>query len=313
MPRYQPMDASVSPRFVGIRTFMRLPHVTEMHGVDAAIIGIPFDTGATYRVGARFGPAAVREASALLRPYNPTQGVSIFERLSVVDAGDVVVTPGFIDDSYERITAHLEPILRAGVTTLAIGGDHSITLAELRAVAAVHGPVGLVQYDSHADTWDQYWGHQYTHGTPIRRAVEEGLIAPERSIQVGLRGGLYAEGDYALSTDLGLQIVPALEARERGLPAVAEMVKARLGTGPSFVTFDIDFLDPAYAPGTGTPEIGGFTTYEGQFLLRALHGANLVAADVVEVLPSFDHGSVTALAGAGMLYELLSLLARREK
>ncbi|HXT36317.1 MAG TPA: agmatinase [Chloroflexota bacterium] len=313
MPRYQPMDASVSPRFVGIRTFMRLPHVTEMHDVDVAIVGIPFDTGATYRVGARFGPAAVREASALLRPYNPTQGVSIFERLSVVDAGDVVVTPGFIDDSYERITAHLEPILRAGVTTLAIGGDHSITLAELRAVAAVHGPVGLVQYDSHADTWDQYWGHQYTHGTPIRRAVEEGLIAPERSIQVGLRGGLYAEDDYALSTDLGLQIVPALEARERGLPAVAEMVKARLGTGPSFVTFDIDFLDPAYAPGTGTPEIGGFTTYEGQFLLRALHGANLVAADVVEVLPSFDHGSVTALAGAGMLYELLSLPARREK
>ena len=313
MPRYQPIDASVSPRFVGIRTFMRLPHVTEMQDVDVAILGIPFDTGATYRVGARFGPAAVREASALLRPYNPTQGVSIFAHLSVVDAGDVVVTPGFIDDSYERITAHLEPILRAGVTTLAIGGDHSITLAELRAVAAVHGPVGLVQYDSHADTWDQYWGHQYTHGTPIRRAVEEGLIAPERSIQVGLRGGLYAEDDYALSTDLGIQIVPALEAREHGLPAVAEMVKARLGAGPSFVTFDIDFLDPAYAPGTGTPEIGGFTTYEGQFLLRALHGVNLVAADVVEVLPSFDHGNVTALAGAGMLYELLSLLARRER
>ena len=312
MPRYQPMDASVSPRFVGIRTFMRLPYVTDLEDVDVAIVGIPFDTGATYRVGARFGPAAVREASALLRPYNPTQAVSIFDRLSVVDAGDIVVTPGFIDDSYERITAHLEPMLRAGVTTLAIGGDHSITLAELRAVSAVHGPVGLVQYDSHADTWDQYWGHRYTHGTPIRRAVEEGLIAPERSIQVGLRGGLYAEGDYALSTDLGIQIVPALEVRERGLPAVAEMVKTRLGAGPSFVTFDIDFLDPAYAPGTGTPEIGGFTTYEGQFFLRALHGANVVAADVVEVLPSFDHGAITALAGAGMFYELLSQIARRK-
>ena len=178
-------------------------------------------------------------------------------------------------------------------------------------MAAVHGPVGLVQYDSHADTWDQYFGHRYTHGTPIRRAIEEGLIAPERSIQVGLRGSLYAPEDYALSTDLDLQIVPAIELRERGLAEVAAQVRERLGSGPVFVTFDIDFLDPAYAPGTGTPEIGGFTTYEGQFLLRALRGVHIVAADVVEVLPSYDHGGITALAGAGMAYELLSLLAHK--
>lgn len=310
MPRYGPVDASVSPRFVGVRTFMRLPYVTDLADVDLAVIGVPFDTGATFRVGARFGPSAVREASVLLRPYNPAQDVAIFDRLSVVDAGDVVVAPGFIEDSYARIEAHLRPILDEGVTPLVIGGDHSITLAELRAVAAVHGPVGLVQYDSHADTWDQYFGHRYTHGTPMRRAVEEGLIAPERSIQVGLRGGLYGADDYALSTDLGLQIVPAVEVRERGLASVAAQVRERLGDGPSFVTFDIDFLDPAYAPGTGTPEVGGFTTYEAQSLLRALHGVRIVAADVVEVLPSYDHGQITALAGATMAYEILSLRAR---
>ncbi len=309
MPRYGPVDASISPRFVGVRTFMRVPYVVDLEDVDVAVIGIPFDTGATYRVGARFGPAAVREASALLRPYNPSQDIAIFEHISVVDGGDVVVAPGFIEDTYERVEAHLKPMLQAGVTPLVIGGDHSITLAELRAVAAVHGPVGLVQYDSHADTWDQYFGHRYTHGTPIRRAIEEGLIAPERSIQVGLRGSLYGAEDYALSTDLDLQIVPAIEVRERGLPAVAAQVRERLGSGPCFVTFDIDFLDPAYAPGTGTPEIGGFTTYEGQYLLRALHGVHIVAADVVEVLPSYDHGGITALAGAGMAYELLSLFA----
>lgn len=311
MPRYQPVDASQSPRFVGVRTFMRLPHVTDLADVDVAILGIPFDTGATFRAGARFGPTAVRDASALLRPYNPAQSIAIFDRLSVVDAGDVVVAPGFIEDSYGRIEAHLRPILEAGVTPIALGGDHSITLAELRAVAAVYGPVGLVQYDSHADTWDQYFGHRYTHGTPIRRAVEEGLIAPERSIQVGLRGSLYAADDYALSTDLDLEIVTALEVRERGLASVAAQVRERLGSGPVFVTFDIDFLDPAYAPGTGTPEIGGFTTYEGQYFLRALRGVHIVAADVVEVLPSYDSGGVTALAGAGMAYELLSLLAHR--
>jgi agmatinase len=246
----------------------------------------------------------------LLRPYNPAQEIAIFDRLSVVDAGDVVVAPGFIEDSYGRIERHLRPILEAGVTPLAIGGDHSITLAELRAIAAVHGPVGLVQYDSHADTWDQYYGHRYTHGTPIRRAIEEGLIAPERSIQVGLRGGLYGPEDYRLSTDLNLQIVPATEVRERGLSSVAMHIRERLAGGPSFVTFDIDFLDPAYAPGTGTPEVGGFTTYEAQYFLRALHGVHIVAADVVEVLPAYDHGQITALAGASMAYELLSLLAR---
>lgn len=311
MPRYGPVDASVSPRFVGVRTFLRLPFVTTWADVDVAVLGIPFDTGATFRVGARFGPAGVREASLLLRPYNAAQEVAIFERISVVDGGDLLVAPGFIEDSYERIAAQLKSVLDAGVTPLVIGGDHSITLAELRAVAAMHGPVGLVQYDSHADTWDQYFGHRYTHGTPIRRAVEEGLIDPQRSIQVGLRGSLYDAADYTLSTELGIQIVPALEVRERGLSAVATQVRTRLGDAPCFVTFDIDFLDPAYAPGTGTPEIGGFTTYEAQYLLRALHGARIVAADVVEVLPAYDHGQITALAGAGMLYELLSLLARR--
>jgi len=312
MKRYGPVDASQSPRFVGIRTFMRLPYVTDLKDVDVMVVGAPFDTGATFRVGARFGPSAVREASALLRPYNPAQEIAIFERLSVVDGGDIVVAPGFIEDSYARIEAHLRPILEAGVIPLVIGGDHSVVLAELRAAAAKHGPVGLVQFDSHSDCWDQYFGHRYTHGTPIRRAAEEGLLDTKRSIQVGLRGGLYAPGDYALSTELGLDIVTTMEMRERGLPAVAAQIRERLGTGPCFVSFDVDFLDPAYAPGTGTPEVGGFTTYEALYLLRALKGVEIVAADIVEVLPAYDHGEITALAGATVGYELLSLMAQAQ-
>lgn len=312
---YGPRDALQSPRFSGVRTFMRLPLVTPLppahaeHPIDVAVIGTPFDTGGTYRVGCRFGPSALRDASALLRPYNPALDVEIFRHLSVVDGGDIDVAPGFIEDSYARIADGLLPILQAGITPILLGGDHSISLAHLRAVARHHGPVALVQFDSHSDTWDAYFGHKYTHGTPFRRAIEEGLLDVGRSIQVGMRGSGYDASDYQVAHDLGLDLVSTPEVRTAGLPAIIERIRQRVGQGPVFLTFDIDFLDPAYAPGTGTPEVGGYTTWEAQVLLRGLTGMNFVGFDLVEVLPAYDHGQITALAGANMVYEFLSLLA----
>jgi agmatinase len=311
MPRYRPVDALQSPRFAGIRTFARLPYVTDLTDVDVAVVGVPFDTGATYRVGARFGPAAIREASALLRTYNPALQVDVYANVSAVDYGDLPVAPGFIEDSYARIVAGLAPIVGAGVIPILLGGDHSITLAHLRAVAARHGPVALIQFDSHADLWDQYWGHRYTHGTPFRRAIEEGLLDVGRSSQVGLRGSLYGPDDFTVGQDFGMQVFPMLEVRDLGLPEVLRRVKERAGTGPAFLTFDVDFIDPAYAPGTGTPEVGGPTTAEALQCVRSLAGLTLVGFDVVEVLPSFDGpGQITALAAANVAFEMMSLVAR---
>jgi agmatinase len=314
MPRrYAPVSGLESPRFSGIRTFARLPHVRELDEVDVAVIGVPFDTGVTFRAGARFGPAAVREMSAMLRAYNPALGVNVYDVLSVVDYGDLPVVPGYIEDSYTRIEEGLSPVLEAGVIPVCIGGDHSITLAELRAVAKTYGPVGFVQFDSHTDTWDQYFGHKYMHGTPFRRAVEEGLIDTDRAIQVGMRGSLYGPEDYDQSRALGFEVWPTDAVRRAGIPAVIEAVRRRLGEGPVFLSFDIDFVDPSFAPGTGTPEIGGFTSHEAQEFVRGLAGANLVALDLVEVLPAYDPAGVTALIGANILFEALSVLALRRR
>jgi agmatinase len=231
MKGYGPVDAMVFPRFSGVRTFMRLPQVTDLAGVDFAIVGIPFDTGATYRVGARFGPEGIRSASVLLRPFHPELNVNIFEHLSGVDYGDLSIVPGYLPESHAKITEQLLPILEAGVTTIGLGGDHSVTLPELRAVAQKHGPVGLIHFDSHGDVWHSYFGGKDTHGTPIRRAIEEGLIDVTRSSQIGLRGSVYDAEDIQMSRDLGFQVFTASEMRQVGLERVITAVKNVPGPG----------------------------------------------------------------------------------
>lgn len=311
MKGYGPVDAMEYPRFSGIRTFMRLPYVPDdLSGVDFAVVGAPFDTGATYRVGARFGPEGIRSASALLRPYNASQDIVLFQYLSGVDIGDFSVVPGYLPESHAKIEAGMAPLLAAGVTPIVLGGDHSITLPQLRAVAAEFGPVALIQFDSHGDVWDGYFGGKDTHGTPFRRAIEEGLLDLNRSSQIGLRGPLYEFDDLQLSRDLGFQLFTADEVRRAGLDAVIAAVKARAGTGPCFLTFDIDFVDPTYAPATGTPEVGGFTSWESQYLLRGLTGIEFVAFDLVEVAPPYDNpGATTSLLAANLVYEFITLLA----
>jgi len=309
-PPYRPLDAQVIPRFAGIRTFMRAPHVTDLAGVDAVVYGIPFDTATSYRTGPRFGPEAIRSASALIRPYNPGLDVNVVESLSIVDYGDVPVSPGDTERTYAQIEEALAPIVAAGVFPAAMGGDHSITLAELRAIAKRHGPLALVQLDSHGDTWEQYFGQPYFHGTTFKRAAEEGLLDTAASVQAGMRGSLYGAEDLQAARDLGFTVLTTDELRELGPAGYGELVLGTVGARPVFVSFDIDFLDPAFAPGTGTPEVGGFSTAEALAFLRALRGIRLAGCDVVEVSPPYDGpGMQTALAGANVLYDLLSLRA----
>ncbi len=309
MTRYKPADSFETPRFSGVRTFMRLPNVQDLEKADVAIVGAPFDTGSSFRVGARFGPEGIRSASHLLRPYNPSQDIQIFDHLSVIDYGDVPVVPGFINESYEKIAEGLEEIHQAGVVPIILGGDHSIALPELRAAAAVHGPLALVQFDAHADTWDAYFGKKYNHGTVFRRAAEEGLLDPSRSIQVGMRGSLYEPEDLEASRELGFDLITTDEVREVGIPKIISRIKERVGSAKTYVSFDVDFCDPAYAPGTGTPEVGGFTSWEAQEFLRGLVGLQIVGGDVVEVYPTYDPAEITAFLGANAGYEILSLVA----
>ena len=309
-PPYRPLDAQVIPRFAGIRTFMRAPHVTDLAGVDAIVYGIPFDTATSYRTGPRFGPEAIRSASALIRPYNPALEVNVVEALSIVDYGDVPVSPGLTERTYGQIEAALAPVVEAGVFPAAMGGDHSITLAELRALAERHGPVALVQLDSHGDTWEQYFGQPYFHGTTFKRAAEEGLLDTSVSVQAGMRGSLYGAEDLQEARDLGFTVLTTDELRDLGPAGYGELVLGKVGARPVFVSFDIDFLDPAFAPGTGTPEVGGFSTAEALAFLRSLRGIKLAGCDVVEVSPPYDGpGMQTALAGANVLYDLLALRA----
>ncbi|HVP75827.1 MAG TPA: agmatinase [Gaiellaceae bacterium] len=309
-PPYRPLDAQVIPRFAGIRTFMRAPHVTDLAGVDAVAYGIPFDTATSYRTGPRFGPEAIRSASALIRPYNPGLDVNVVDSLSLVDYGDVPVSPGETERTYAQIEEALAPLVEAGVFPAAMGGDHSITLAELRALAKRYGPLALVQLDSHGDTWEQYFGQKYFHGTTFKRAAEEGVLDPHASVQAGMRGSLYGAEDLQAARDLGFTVLTTDELRDLGAAGYGELVLSRVGARPVFMSFDIDFLDPAFAPGTGTPEVGGFSTAEALAFLRALRGIKLAGCDVVEVSPPYDGpGMVTALAGANVLYDLLSLRA----
>jgi agmatinase len=298
------------PRFAGIRTFMRAPHTTDLAGVDAAVYGIPFDTATSYRTGPRFGPEAIRSASALLRPYNPALEVNVVETLSIVDYGDLPVSPGDTERTYRQVEEALAPLVAAGVFALALGGDHSITLAELRALARRHGPLALVQLDAHGDTWEEYFGQRFFHGTTFRRAVEERLIEPAASVQAGLRGSLYGADDLESARALGFAVVSCDQLRTLGPGGYASIVRERAGRRPVFLSFDVDVLDPAFAPGTGTPEVGGLSTAEALSFVRALRGIELAGADVVEVSPPYDGpGQQTALAAANVAYELLGLRA----
>ena len=306
---YQPVDAMTYPRYSGIRTFMRLPHVTDLHDVDFAIVGVPFDTGATYRVGARFGPEGIRKESMLLRPYNPALGIAIFDVCSGVDYGDLPTIPGYLPESHNAITEAAAAVFASDATPIFLGGDHSISLPLLRAAAARYGPVALVHFDSHSDLWHGYFGGKDTHGTPFRRALEEHLIDVRRSSQIGLRGSLYDTGDLQMSYDAGFHVVTGPELHDQGVPKTIEQVLARVGDGPAYLTFDIDFVDPAYAPGTGTPEVGGFTSAQCLQLIRGLVGVNFIGFDLVEVMPSYDPAGVTSLLAANLVYEFISLIA----
>ncbi len=310
-PRFAPPDASQAPRYTGLRTFARLPHVDLPHtDVDVAVVGVPFDTATSYRTGARFGPEAIRSASTLLRPYHPPLEIDVFGTLSVVDGGDLAITPGNARRTAEQIDEGLRPLLRAGIVPLVLGGDHSIVLGELRAQAAVHGPVGLVLLDAHADTWDQYYGERYFHGTPFRRAVEEGLLDPSRSVLAGMRGPLYEAADVAQPRELGFEVISGEELQGLSAARYGERVRARIGDGPVYMSFDIDVLDPAFAPATGTPEVAGVYPREALALLRSLAGIAFSGFDLVEVSPAYDSpGQITALHAAAIAYEMLALLA----
>jgi agmatinase len=297
------------PRFEGIRTFMRLPHVTDLSDVDFAIVGVPFDTGGTYRVGARFGPSGIREHSVLLRPYNPVLDVDIFAVCSGVDYGDLPVTPGYLPESHEQIENGAAAIFAAGVIPVFLGGDHSVSLPLLRAAAAKDGPLALVHFDAHSDLWPSYFGGKDTHGTPFRRALEEGLIDPSRSSQIGLRGPLYDAADAQMSNNEGFNVVTGPELHRRDFAEVIKEIQLRAGASPAYLSFDIDFVDPAFAPGTGTPEVGGFTSAQCQELIRGLLGINFVAFDMVEVMPAYDPANITSLLAANLVYDFLSLIA----
>jgi agmatinase len=311
--RYGPADSSRTPRFTGPRTFMRLPHVETTDGVDVAVVGVPTDGAVSFRSGARFGPEAIRSASVLLRPYNPALGVDVAEHLSLVDGGDAPTVPGYHSETLARVEEHLAPLHRAGVVPLCLGGDHSMALAELRAAAAVHGSLALVHLDAHADVWDAYYGVRHFHGTVFRRAAEEGLIDPSASVQAGMRGTLYGAADEAEPARLGFLALPWSELERMSPREYGDLVRARVGDRPVFLSFDVDFVDPAFAPGTGTPEVGGPTSGQALTLLRALTGIDVRACDCVEVSPPYDPAGITAWLAASACFEMLSLLALRSR
>lgn len=306
-----PVDASVVPRYAGIATFARLPRLDEVPHADIAVVGVPFDSGVSYRPGARFGPAHVREASRLLRPYNPAQDSFPFAAQQVADAGDLIGNPFDIAAAVAEIEAGARALRAHADRLVAIGGDHTIALPLLRAVHAEHGPVAVLHFDAHLDTWDTYFGAPTTHGTPFRRASEEGLIDLTASMHVGIRGPLYAKSDLEDDERLGFAIVSSEFVEDNGVRAAVERIRARVGEKPLYISIDIDVLDPAHAPGTGTPEAAGLTSRELLRMLRALSDLRIVGADVVEVAPAYDHAQITAVAASHVVYELLSAMAPR--
>ena len=313
MKSYKPITAQQLPKFAGIKTYMRLPHRRTTQGIDFAVVGVPWDGATSYRTGQRMAPDAIRRVSVTLRPYNMILDVGIFEHCSGVDYGDVSVIPGYIEDTYAKIEMELCPLIEAGVIPVLMGGDHSITLPELRAIAKTHGQVALVHFDSHTDSSDQYFGKPYYHGSPFRRAVEENLLLPEKSIQVGMRGSVYAKDAYDDSRSLGFKVLPMSDIRQMGIQTLIKCIRDRVGQARVFITFDIDVVDPAFAPGTGTPEVGGFTSGEAIDLIRGLTGLNFVGFDMVEILPDYDTADLTALLAANLIYEFLSLISIKQE
>lgn len=312
LKKYHPVDSSVVSRFCGVRSFMRLPQIQTTEDVDFAIIGAPADTGSTFRTGSRFAPAAIREMSMMLRAASVTMDIDIFKYISGVDFGDVNVSPCNLEKAHKSIEEGIQTIVDGDVIPVCFGGDHSVTLPELRAVAKKHGPVALVQFDAHLDTYDIENGDILTHGTQFKIAVDEGLIDTAHSIQIGARG-LFNTEAIKTSENLGFKVITADQIRQLGFDEVGRIINKRVGDKKAFLTFDIDFVDPAYAPGTGTIEVGGFTSYESLYLLRQTKDINYVACDVVEVLPAFDPTQITAYMAGCVAHEFIAMLAYRRK
>lgn len=314
MIKYKAMSSMKSPRFSGIKTFMRLQYVVTTEDIDFAVVGIPFDTGASNRVGCRMGPTSIREMSSLAaKPYNPELEVNVFDYCSGVDYGDLGSVPGYMEESFDLITEGMEPLFANGVITIAMGGDHSVTLPELRACHKMHGPVALIHFDSHYDTIPAYFGKPYNHGTPFYHAAKEGLVDTSKSIQVGIREGLYGPEDLENSKGLGYDVLKAVECHKMSAEEIVNRIKQRVGNSKAFLTFDIDFLDPSCAPGTGTPVIGGFTTAKALEIIRGLKELNIIGYDMVEVAPQFDVGNITSIAAAGIMLEFISHIAYKKK
>ena len=306
----QPLSGYEVPRFGGIPTFMRLPYSEDPAGVDIGLVGVPWDGGTTNRAGARHGPREIRNQSSFMRRVHPQTLESPYDFCNVADLGDASVNPIDLLDTLQRVEDFFTRIHRAGTAPLTAGGDHLITLPIMRAIAK-NGPLAMVHFDAHSDTNDRYFGdNKYTHGTPFRRAVEEGLLDPRRIIQIGIRGSLYTAKDYDFANETGIRMVQIEEFFEIGVDAVIAESRRVVGDAPVYISFDVDGLDPTYAPGTGTPEIGGFSTYDGQKMIRGLSGLNIVGGDIVEVAPPFDPSGITALVGATLMFEILCVLAQ---
>lgn len=307
----QPVSGMVTPRFGGIATFMRLPHVPldQADGLDIGLVGIPWDAGTTNRPGPRHGPRQIRDNSAMIRRMHQITRVTPYDLANCADLGDCPVNPADVQDGLKRVETWFKALIAKGIRPLVGGGDHLCSLPVLRAVGEKR-PVGMIHFDAHTDLYDQYFGgFKYTHGTPFRRAIEEGVLDPKRTVQIGIRGTMYDDEDVAFGEKAGVRIIRIEEAMEKGTKAVMAEARRIAGDGPTYVSFDIDMLDPVYAPGTGTPEIGGFTTFQAQQMLRDLRGLHIVGADVVEVSPPFDPSGLTAYAGATMMFEILCSMA----
>lgn len=309
----QPPSASTSPRFCNMGTFMRLPRAEEAKDLDVAILGVPFDTGSSFRTGSRFGPNGIRKISAMIKPNNVIMGVNIMDTLKAADLGDVPIIPGYIRESYEAIEKSVSEVLKDNATPLVLGGDHAITLGELRAISKKYGKVSLIHFDSHLDLNESVFGQPYNHGTPFRRALEEGLIDPSTSIQIGMRGSLYDPDDFKIAADLGFKVIPGYELHKMSAEELGKIIKERVGDTKVFLTFDIDFVDPAYAPGTGTPEVGGFTSNETLTYIQQLKDINFVGFDIVEVAPEYDCSEITAYMAANIGFEFMSILAYQKR
>jgi len=311
---FQPLPSESVPRYAGVATFMRLPHipVEEADGAEIGIFGIPWDGGTTNRPGARHGPRQIRDQSALMRKVHPVLELSPFKLANCADVGDCPVNPLQIEQTLDQIEAFVDILVGKNIRPLAAGGDHLVSLPVLRALAKKHGPMGMVHFDAHTDTWDRYFGGcKYTHGTPFRRAIEEGILDPKRIVQIGIRGGLYSEHDDDWGLEQGIRVMRVEEFYDLGVVGALKVARDVVGDQATYLSFDVDCLDPVFAPGTGTPEIGGLTTHEAQRMVRGLRGLNLIGADLVEVSPPFDPSGATALVGATLMWESLCLMSEQ--